>query len=56
LGGLKVFGLIGIVLGPVVFAITLSLLETFSRNTQISDQTSAAQSSSGDASDFRTAA
>ena len=29
LGGLSVFGLLGIVLGPVVLAITLGLLETF---------------------------
>lgn len=32
LGGISVFGLLGIVLGPVVLAITLGLLETFSRN------------------------
>jgi predicted PurR-regulated permease PerM len=31
LGGISVFGLLGIVLGPVVLAITLGLLETFSR-------------------------
>lgn len=31
LGGLQVFGLIGIVLGPVVLAVALSLFETFSR-------------------------
>jgi predicted PurR-regulated permease PerM len=30
LGGLQVFGLIGIVLGPVVLAVALSLFETFS--------------------------
>lgn len=29
IGGLKVFGVLGIVLGPVVLAITLALLETF---------------------------
>jgi len=29
LGGMRVFGLLGIVLGPVVLAITLALLETF---------------------------
>jgi predicted PurR-regulated permease PerM len=29
LGGLSVFGLLGIVLGPVVLAITLGLLQTF---------------------------
>lgn len=32
LGGISVFGLLGIVLGPVVLAITLGLLQTFSRN------------------------
>jgi predicted PurR-regulated permease PerM len=31
LGGISVFGLIGIVLGPVVLAITLGLLQTFQR-------------------------
>ena len=31
LGGISVFGLLGIVLGPVVLAITLGLLETFNR-------------------------
>jgi predicted PurR-regulated permease PerM len=31
LGGISVFGLLGLVLGPVVLAITLGLLETFSR-------------------------
>jgi predicted PurR-regulated permease PerM len=29
LGGISVFGLLGIVLGPVVLAITLGLLQTF---------------------------
>src|ERR1044071_1097013 len=32
LGGISVFGLLGIVLGPVVLAITLGLLHTFSRS------------------------
>ena len=32
LGGISVFGLLGIVLGPVVLAITLGLLQTFSRS------------------------
>jgi predicted PurR-regulated permease PerM len=32
LGGLRLFGLLGIVLGPVILAITLGLLETFSRH------------------------
>jgi predicted PurR-regulated permease PerM len=31
LGGISVFGLLGLVLGPVVLAITLGLLQTFSR-------------------------
>jgi len=31
LGGLSVFGLLGIVLGPVVLAITLGLLQTFQK-------------------------
>jgi predicted PurR-regulated permease PerM len=29
LGGISVFGLLGIVLGPVVLAITIGLLQTF---------------------------
>jgi predicted PurR-regulated permease PerM len=29
LGGISVFGLLGIVLGPVILAITLGLLQTF---------------------------
>lgn len=32
LGGISVFGLLGIVLGPVVLAITLGLLQTFQRH------------------------
>jgi predicted PurR-regulated permease PerM len=32
LGGMSVFGLLGIVLGPVVLAITLGLLDTFKPN------------------------
>src|SRR5215217_5132821 len=32
LGGISVFGLLGIVLGPVVLAITLGLLQTFQRD------------------------
>ena len=32
LGGIKLFGLLGIVLGPVIFAVTLALLETFTRH------------------------
>ena len=31
LGGISVFGLLGIVLGPVVLAITLGLLQTFQK-------------------------
>jgi predicted PurR-regulated permease PerM len=33
LGGISVFGLLGIVLGPVVLAITLGLLQTFQAHT-----------------------
>ena len=33
LGGISVFGLLGIVLGPVVLAVTIGLLETFKRPT-----------------------
>lgn len=33
LGGISVFGLLGIVLGPVILAITLGLLQTFSKTT-----------------------
>jgi predicted PurR-regulated permease PerM len=32
LGGISVFGLLGIVLGPVVLAITLGLLQAFQRH------------------------
>jgi predicted PurR-regulated permease PerM len=35
LGGIKVFGLIGIVMGPLVLAVTLGLLDTF---TQLSEE------------------
>ncbi len=34
LGGISVFGLLGIVLGPVVLAITLGLLQTFRRSAE----------------------
>lgn len=37
LGGLSVFGLLGIVLGPVILAITLGLLRTLQPQTPISD-------------------
>jgi predicted PurR-regulated permease PerM len=37
LGGIKAFGLVGIVLGPVIFAITLALLETLSRGSGVID-------------------
>jgi predicted PurR-regulated permease PerM len=37
LGGISMFGLLGIVLGPVVLAITLGLLETFHPHTATSD-------------------
>jgi predicted PurR-regulated permease PerM len=32
LGGISVFGLLGLVLGPVVLAITLGLLQTFQQH------------------------
>ena len=58
LGGIRVFGLLGIVLGPVMFAITLALLETFSRDDRESaNQLRPAQSPlAADSSDFRSAA
>ena len=34
LGGMKVFGLLGIVMGPLVLAISLGLLETFKSNSE----------------------
>jgi predicted PurR-regulated permease PerM len=39
LGGLKVFGILGIVLGPVVLAITLALLEVFRQVEKLDDET-----------------
>jgi predicted PurR-regulated permease PerM len=45
LGGLKVFGVLGIVLGPVVLAITLALLDVF-RHADRSRSTAAAASES----------
>jgi predicted PurR-regulated permease PerM len=39
LGGLKVFGILGIVLGPVVLAITLALLDVFRQVEQTEDET-----------------
>jgi predicted PurR-regulated permease PerM len=39
LGGLKVFGILGIVLGPVVLAITLALLDVFRQVEQTEDNT-----------------
>lgn len=58
LGGIRVFGLLGIVLGPVMFAITLGLLETFGRHDRESpSQLRPAQSPlPADASDFRSVA
>jgi predicted PurR-regulated permease PerM len=44
LGGIRVFGLLGIVLGPVIFAVTLALLETFRHNREITDQMPSAHS------------
>lgn len=37
LGGISVFGLLGIVLGPVVLAITIGLLQTFKRRDQLAE-------------------
>ena len=37
LGGISVFGLLGIVLGPVVLAITLGLLQTFRAREELTD-------------------
>lgn len=39
LGGLKVFGILGIVLGPVVLAITLALLDVFRHVEKIEEET-----------------
>lgn len=39
LGGLKVFGILGIVLGPVVLAITLALLDVFRQVDETSEET-----------------
>jgi len=39
LGGLKVFGILGIVLGPVVLAITLALLDVFRQVEKAEDET-----------------
>ena len=41
LGGLQVFGVVGIVLGPVVLAITLALLEVFRQTEKHPDETQA---------------
>jgi predicted PurR-regulated permease PerM len=46
LGGISVFGLLGIVLGPVVLAITLGLLHTFSQDVREDSQHSNATESS----------
>ena len=40
LGGLKVFGILGIVLGPVVLAITLALLDVFRQVDETAEETS----------------
>jgi predicted PurR-regulated permease PerM len=45
LGGISVFGLLGIVLGPVVLAITLGLLQTFKHENDETQQMGARQSS-----------
>jgi predicted PurR-regulated permease PerM len=39
LGGLQVFGVVGIVLGPVVLAITLALLDVFRQTEQSPEET-----------------
>ncbi|HEY0377411.1 MAG TPA: AI-2E family transporter [Pyrinomonadaceae bacterium] len=39
IGGLKVFGVLGIVLGPVVLAVTLALLDVFRQVEQTEDET-----------------
>jgi predicted PurR-regulated permease PerM len=41
LGGLQVFGVVGIVLGPVVLAITLALLDVFRQTEQAPEETQA---------------
>ena len=46
LGGMSVFGLLGIVLGPVVLAVTLGLLETFRLDQQSRDKLPIRQESS----------
>lgn len=56
LGGIRVFGLLGIVLGPVIFAVTLGLLETFSRNKEIANLHSAHSPLTPGAAGHRTAA
>lgn len=45
LGGMSVFGLLGIVLGPVVLAITLGLLQTFKQENDEAQQMGARRSS-----------
>jgi predicted PurR-regulated permease PerM len=39
LGGLQVFGVVGIVLGPVVLAITLALLDVFRQTERTPEET-----------------
>jgi predicted PurR-regulated permease PerM len=39
LGGLQVFGVVGIVLGPVVLAITLALLDVFRQTEKSPEET-----------------
>lgn len=48
LGGLNVFGVLGIVLGPVVVAITLALLDVFRRAERHSPKDEATSAASGD--------
>jgi predicted PurR-regulated permease PerM len=58
LGGMRVFGLLGIILGPVVLAITIGLIKTFSRDDRAAESHLDAERSSlpSDTLSHRTAA
>ena len=58
LGGMRVFGLLGIILGPVVLAITIGLINTFSRDDRAAENRLDAERSSlpSDTLSHRTAA
>jgi len=58
LGGMRVFGLLGIILGPVVLAITIGLIKTFSRDDRAAENHLDAERSSlpSDTFSHRTAA